>query len=104
MVYCPYCGEENINEAQYCQNCGKEIPDKHNVNYSQKPGQISENKKDPHSTAIAVGWLGVLFFMPLGFIMGLYLKSQPEERAKKNGWWMLGISLIWGFIVLMFLF
>lgn len=102
-MFCPYCGEENINEAQYCQNCGKKIPIKDDIKYSKKTDQLSEKKKDPHSTAIAVGWLGVLFFVPLGFIMGLYLISQPEQRAKKNGWWMLGISLLWGFIVVMFL-
>jgi len=33
MVYYPYCGEENIVDAQYCQNCGNEIPKKEGLTW-----------------------------------------------------------------------
>lgn len=83
MRRCENCGNKLEKDALYCHECGFKIRQRDN---------------DPHSTAIALGWLGLLFFVPLGFVMGLYLISQDSKRAKKNGWWIFGISFIWGSI------
>lgn len=87
MVYCPYCGVEIVNGASYCFNCGKKI--------SETDDETETNTKNPHRTAITLGWLGVLFFAPLALIMGLYLISQEDKNSKKNGWWIFGITSIW---------
>ncbi|KAF5049365.1 hypothetical protein DSECCO2_440510 [anaerobic digester metagenome] len=85
---CENCGEKMEKNALYCSECGfkKRVRVKH-----------------PHSTVITLGWLGVLFFMPVGFILGAYLITQDDSKAKKNGWWMVGISVVWAYIVWMVL-
>jgi len=81
---CENCGEKMEENSLYCQECG-----------FKKKVKV----KNPHSTAITWGWLGVLFFVPVGFILGIYLITQEDKKAKRNGWWMVGISVVWAYIV-----
>lgn len=100
MKYCTNCGKEIEEDSHYCKICGKKIENttisnktKHTTESSTKSDKEEGRKR--HKRAITVGWLGALFFTPLGIIMGFYLITQKNHYAKMQGWYVLGISIIW---------
>lgn len=99
MVFCTDCGKENPEDAKFCLNCGKEIIKEPLIeNSSKSPSTPKEIPKEPnkHNTAIALGWLGILIFIPLTIVIGIYLLTCEEQNAKKQGLWMLIIGgIIW---------
>jgi uncharacterized paraquat-inducible protein A len=57
-ITCPYCGKENIEYSNYCQDCGKEIP-------TQTPDKNGLKEK-PSTLLIVFGYI----FTILGILLG----------------------------------
>jgi len=66
---------------------------------STEPEQLTFSKSRLFYGAIAVAILNPLF---AGVIFGLILLSNPKSR--KEGWIVLGFSIVWGTIALLLAF
>ncbi len=57
-MYCPECGDENPNSAEFCGKCGNKLV---------KPFITKKNKHDPYKFFIIVGILflvaGIFYFV-----------------------------------------
>jgi len=78
MVKCKNCGIDNVENAEYCQECGnkiKEFPTKYeNVSF--------------------LGFAGIILFLPLAIISGIYLYTRPEKFAKDRGKFIVGLGIL----------
>ena len=63
-MYCRHCGENNLDEAVYCKNCGKKLKEepkkvevverpRQNQDYDQKSTTTTNTSTDADS-----GWIG----------------------------------------------
>ena len=57
--YCPACGEELIDAAKFCKNCGAEIdnPQKTTNTYQENRRQYIELSDKNYTIAIVVGYV-----------------------------------------------
>jgi len=44
--YCPYCGEEQIDAAKFCKNCGKTLKTHNTIRKIQIPINLKKLKKN----------------------------------------------------------
>jgi hypothetical protein len=75
---CPECGTENIENAQYCQECGDKLGE-----YPKKYGNVS-----------LLGFAGIFLFIPIALICGAYLYTRPEKFAKARGKFIILLSIV----------
>ena len=62
-MYCRHCGENNLDEAVYCKNCGKKLKEEpKKVEVVERPRQNQDyNQKSTTTTTSAddsAGWVG----------------------------------------------
>ena len=62
-MYCRHCGENNLDEAVYCKNCGKKLKEEpKKVEVVERPHQNQDyNQKSTTTTTSAddsAGWVG----------------------------------------------
>ena len=63
-MYCRYCGENNLDEAVYCKNCGKKLKEEpKKVEVVERPHQNQDyNQKSTTTTTTSAddsaGWVG----------------------------------------------
>lgn len=77
---CPNCETENPENSRYCQQCGTALE--------------TEAAENSHSLAYFVGVVGLLVFLPLAVISGIYLWTRPEPNVKRNGRNIIVIALV----------
>ena len=82
-MFCPKCGKENDNNAEFCSDCGE--------NLKQKSVDTSQES--------SVGPIGILFFcIPLvGAIMYFVWKDEKPEKSKKAchlALWGVGVGIV----------
>lgn len=83
---CPHCKGEISVDASKCRHCGEWI-DK-----SKKP--------NTYGGATVVGYFFAIFGGWLGIVVGLYLLTRDNEKAKLHGKIILGISGIWILLII----
>ena len=99
--FCPFCGEELVNEAKFCKNCGKDISSYTNIGNGQSAGgsytpQVSENS---HTLALVLGILSAIFIPIIGLIFGIYLVTRKDNpNAKTYGIVVIALSVVVWFI------
>ena len=108
--FCPFCGEELVNEAKFCKNCGKDV---------SKYADVSENSninagydlpvaENNHTAARVLGFIFAFLIPLIGFIIGIYLVTRKDsEKAKNHGMIIIAISVvIWiiSFITALFMY
>lgn len=71
-MYCPHCGTENPENFKYCNECGTALIE-------------DDDAESKHTVAYILATTGVLAFLPLGIISGIYLWTRPEPIVKKHG-------------------
>ncbi len=79
-ISCPECKSENPVNAVYCMECGCKI---------KNDGNEGKYKKVQYLAII-----GVVFFLPLAIVTGLYLYTRPECNIKRRGMDIILISLV----------
>lgn len=87
-IYCPFCGEELVDNAKFCKNCGKNVQDYRNItedeksDYSINPPVIEKS----HTIATVLGFIFSIFIPLIGIIIGIYLYTRNDSsKAKKYG-------------------
>jgi len=71
MKYCNHCGQELVDDAVVCTNCGRQV------------GEFGDNVK----TTGSFGWAILGFFFPLiGLILYLVWKKTRPMDAKYSGY------------------
>jgi uncharacterized membrane protein YvbJ len=87
-MFCTNCGTENLEDAQFCQNCGKIL------NNTAKQSYTYSEAKKPSIFIVILGYiLGILggFF---GILIGLYLLSKDNPNSKFHGRNIVIIAII----------
>lgn len=78
-MFCPNCGTKNLENAQYCQNCGKILN-----NTADQSFNYYEAKK-PSILIVILGYiLGILGGL-FGILIGIYLLSKDNSSSKFHG-------------------
>lgn len=87
MKYCPNCGKENVNNSNFCSQCGTTL--KENTN--------NENLDKKGKERLIAGLLGIIFggIGVHNFYLGFTTKGVIQIIATI---FTFGIASIWGFI------
>ena len=128
VKYCPQCGVENSDIANFCIKCGKPLKEENPKNYPNNSGYkcpycnksipIGINKcpycqntliEEKHTAAIVIGYLFTaltLFFGIIpgigGIIFGIYLLTRDNQEVHKHGTIMIVLSVV--FVIINFIF
>lgn len=94
--YCPACGEELIDAAKFCKNCGAEIdnPQKTTNTYQENRRQYIELSDKNYTIAIVVGYVMAILIPLIGLIIGIYLITRDSSRVKKHGKFVLIVTVV----------
>ena len=108
-MYCPNCGEKNIDEAKFCVDCGKP---KHGTTTTEQQGhESSEPQSSPPPIDNHLVWaiLATIFCcLPFGIVSIVYAAQvngfvaegkfdsarQASENAKMWAWIAFGVGLV----------
>jgi len=93
-MFCPKCGIENVDNAQFCENCGYKLnsTDTQVTPPSQQASYPDEKKQ--YSGMVIVGYITAILISLVGIIIGAYLYTRDNTEAKKNGRNIIIIGLI----------
>lgn len=95
--FCPYCGEELVDDAKFCKNCGKSLENFQNVsgtnNYQYNPPVVEND----HTLAFAVGIIFSILIPLIGIIIGIYVYTRHDSsKAKSRGGIVIGLGVaVW---------
>ena len=96
--FCPKCGEELVDNARFCKNCGanlERIPNPHQTTNDEYHVPVVE---EDHKIAVIVGYVLAILIPLFGFIVGIYLLTRNSQNAKKHGKYVLILAAIIWFI------
>jgi len=77
---CTNCGTENPENSKYCQHCGTALE--------------SESTGNKYVISYLMVFIGIIIFLPLAVISGIYLWTRPEPKTKRNGKIIIILSLV----------
>ena len=93
--FCPFCGEELVDSAKFCKNCGKNIEiyapnqDNHQQAFN---GPLVEND---HKTAIIISYVLAVLIPLIGVFASVYLLTRKDsQNAKKHGKYVLIVAIV----------
>lgn len=89
VKYCPSCGEELVDNANFCKNCGA------NLNSSAPRAKVPERPVSEKSYAvhIIIAYILALLIPLFGLVMGAYLLTRNDsDDAKKHGKYAIIVS------------
>ena len=78
--YCPNCGSENSENAEFCVNCGRLF-------------NALDNGKS-YTFLKVVGYIFSFLGGLIGFIIAIYLLTRKNANAKKHGKIQLALCII----------
>jgi len=97
--YCPSCGEQLVDEAKFCKNCGMNLENYQSPNNVQqaRPEYRHQVAENDHTIAVVLGYILAILIPLFGIIVGIYLLTRNDsEKAKMHGKLVIGLSiLIW---------
>lgn len=96
-IYCPFCGEELVDDAKFCKNCGKNVKEYSHMensdenNYTYHPPVVEKS----HTLATVVGFICSILIPLIGIIIGIYLYTRKDSaNAKKYGLIIIVLGVI----------
>ena len=96
-MYCPSCGSQNVDFAQFCLTCGAPFPQQPPLKQAPAP-KLGDNQamrmllpvgKAP--LAIAAGWVGLLsplccpLLGPIAIVLGIMAIIDLKRHKEKRG-------------------
>lgn len=94
--YCPKCGEQLVDNAKFCKNCGANLDGIPNPN-SRENITVPVVEKE-HKAAIIIGYILAILIPLLGIFVSIYLLTRDSGNAKKHGKYVLIVAVIVWFI------
>lgn len=82
MAFCSKCGNELLDGAQFCPNCGQAIDNDSAPQQEENLSQLNEEQEEEGLTF----WMKMLILVlwPIGLIMGIvYKKKEMNLKAKE---------------------
>ena len=101
--FCPSCGEELVDNAKFCKNCGmnletQETQQTSNVQQTTQTYEVPKVEND-HKLAIIAGYVMAILIPIIGLIIGIYLMTRKDsEKAPFHGKLILGLAVVIWFI------
>ena len=97
--FCPFCGENLVHEAKFCKNCGKDV----SSYTAQGPGNFTpaQTSEKSHTLAIVAGYILALLIPLAGIIIGIYLITREESKAKFHAKLIIALAVVVWFISFM---
>lgn len=92
--FCPFCGEQLVDSAKFCKNCGKNV-ETYSPNQNQQfDVPVVENE---HKTAIIIGYILAVIIPLFGVFASVYLLTRNDsQNAKKHGKYVLIVAIaVW---------
>lgn len=91
--FCPFCGEELLDDAKFCKSCGKDVASySPNADENNLPQTAAEKSYTIHLVAGII--LGILIPL-LGIIISVYLLTRKDNPdAKTYGYVVLAVSIV----------
>ena len=92
--FCPKCGEELVDNAKFCKNCGANlegIPNPHQTTNDEYRVPVVE---DDHKIAVIAGYVLAILIPLFGFIVGIYLLTRNSQNAKKHGKYVMIVAAV----------
>ena len=92
--FCPKCGEELVDSARFCKNCGASlegIPNPHQTAKSEYRVPVVE---DDHKIAVIIGYVLAILLPLFGFIVGIYLLTRNSQNARKHGKYVMIVAAV----------
>jgi len=92
-MFCPKCGKEIADDAEFCVHCGRKVP----------PTESSIKKSEQNEPKTAIGVLFALFLGLIGLIIGICI--YPEGTVARKTFikgWMITYFISLGAILIIF--
>lgn len=92
--FCPKCGEELVDSARFCKNCGASlegIPNPHQTATGEYHVPVVE---DDHKIAVIAGYVLAILLPLFGFIVGIYLLTRNSQNARKHGKYVMIVAAV----------
>ena len=86
--YCPNCGDELIDDANFCKSCGSQIGDASVNAY----GQTYHSGEKTYTIAVIIGYIAAVLIPIIGVIIGIYLWTRKDSSDSKHGKYMIIVA------------
>lgn len=99
MVSCPNCENKTPSNSIFCGNCGYKLKHIQTDNSLNKLDNLDQWDYEANKIVITVGWIPFFYSFPvffnpiLEFLIGGYLATRNNIRAKWNGKTIVYLSL-----------
>ena len=91
--FCPFCGEELVDSAKFCKNCGKSV-EIASGNENRQEYNVPVVEKE-HTAVIVIGYILAVLIPLFGVFVSVYLLTRNDsERAKKHGKYVLIVAIV----------
>lgn len=94
--FCPFCGEELVDGAKFCKNCGKSLENFQNIDDNQNNYQFTPPVVENDRTILFVAGIIFALLIPIiGVIIGIYLYTRKDSsKAKSRGMIVIGLAVV----------
>ena len=94
--YCPFCGEELVDEAKFCKNCGSNLENVGQMDFAEKREEFPHPPDEKeYKITIIVGYVLALLIPLFGAIVAIYLLTRKDSsKAKKHGKYVLIVAAV----------
>lgn len=96
-IFCPFCGEELVDNAKFCKNCGKNVE---SYRHFENDETNSTHYRPPvveksHTLATVLGFICAILFPLIGIIIGVYVYTRKDSsKAQKHGLLIIAVGVI----------
>ena len=100
--YCPSCGEELVDNAKFCKNCGMNLENME-ANRNTAPSNAEQFRatvpQNDHKLAVYAGYVLAILIPLFGIIIAIYLMTRNDsDYANKHGKYVLILGVVIWFI------
>lgn len=102
--FCPSCGEELVDGANFCKSCGYDLKNNRENRFVKNPENLQRPAAEKsYKIHIIIGYACAVLIPLIGFIIGIYLMTRKDSsNVRKHATYILILSV--GIWIMSFLF